>query len=266
MTPAYCRMFLDARRILGLSEWDLAQRLATDVGTIRALEQGQLAALPPWSETSRVVTAYLSGLGMDPRPVLHSLAHDLAAVGSTQSKTDTRSVTAGRTRSRGETEPSKRRADVPAAAPQASWTFARAWIGKFGNAPASASRSAQSAIAAGRRAAVRVGGRFGARRDRRDEDEVGDGGFSRHGARWMGRSALVAVACLALAAVATKTSLASSVITAAAAPLPAPVTRAFGKVADFVRMQLAPVRDGLRWIEVEDPRSRRGDKLQTARR
>jgi hypothetical protein len=37
-------------------------------------------------------------------------------------------------------------------------------------------------------------------------------------------------------------------------------------VAEQVRVHLAPVREGLRWIEVEDPRSRRGDKLQTARR
>jgi hypothetical protein len=28
--------------------------------------------------------------------------------------------------------------------------------------------------------------------------------------------------------------------------------------------QWAPVREGLRWIEVDDPRQRRGDKLQTS--
>jgi hypothetical protein len=34
---------------------------------------------------------------------------------------------------------------------------------------------------------------------------------------------------------------------------------------EFVLVQMAPQRDGLRWIEVADPRSRRGDKLQIAR-
>jgi hypothetical protein len=28
-------------------------------------------------------------------------------------------------------------------------------------------------------------------------------------------------------------------------------------------LQLAPVRDGMRWIDVRDPRSRRSDKLRT---
>ena len=35
---------------------------------------------------------------------------------------------------------------------------------------------------------------------------------------------------------------------------------------EFFLVQMAPEREGLRWIEVADPRSRRGDKLQIARR
>jgi hypothetical protein len=34
---------------------------------------------------------------------------------------------------------------------------------------------------------------------------------------------------------------------------------------DYLLHRAAPVREGLRWIEVDDPRSRRGDKLATKR-
>lgn len=265
MTPAYSRMFLDARRILGLSEQDLAQRLATDVGTIRALESGQLAALPPWSETARVVTVYLSGLGMDPRPVLHSLAHDLAAV------TPVRATAAPRTAPYPHADAKRRPVERPADEKPIVKAAAAAWIGRFGRAPAAAHRAAKSAMAAGRNAARRAGGqvarRTGGKFGDRSRAQVREGGWlaSRRG-RWSKRAALGAVVCFALAAAVAQSTFAGSVMTAATTPLPATVTRALGKVADLVRAQLAPVRDGLRWIEVEDPRSRRGDKLQTARR
>lgn len=42
-----------------------------------------------------------------------------------------------------------------------------------------------------------------------------------------------------------------------------PVRQVAGSLGDFFSVQFAPVQDGLRHIEVRDPRSRRGDKLQT---
>ncbi len=264
MTPAYCRMFLDARRILGLSERDLAQRLATDIGTIRALESGQLAALPPWPETSRVVTAYLAGLGMDPRPVLHSLAQDLAAVTPMQ-------ATATPTAAPYTHADAMRRPDERPADKKPGVKAAAAAGGRLGRAPAAAHRAAKSAMAAGRNVVRRAGGQVARRAGGEFGNQVRDqirvvGWFASRRGRWSKRTAFGAVVCFALAAAVAQSTFAGSVMTAATAPLPATVTRALGKMADLVRTQLAPVRDGLRWIEVEDPRSRRGDKLQTARR
>lgn len=48
--------------------------------------------------------------------------------------------------------------------------------------------------------------------------------------------------------------------------LPGPAASFMRSASDSVLTLFAPKREGLRWIEVEDPRSRRGDKLQTARR
>ena len=55
----------------------------------------------------------------------------------------------------------------------------------------------------------------------------------------------------------------TSVLEAAVARLPPPMKRLVRGAQNYVIVQLAPVRDGLRWIDVPDPRSRRGDKLPT---
>ena len=43
-----------------------------------------------------------------------------------------------------------------------------------------------------------------------------------------------------------------------------PFSSAVGRVSVYFQEHFAPVQDGLRWIEVSDPRSRRTDKLQIA--
>jgi transcriptional regulator with XRE-family HTH domain len=56
----------------------------------------------------------------------------------------------------------------------------------------------------------------------------------------------------------------TAVLEAAVAKLPPSVARIVRGAQNYVIVQMAPVKDGLRWIDVPDPRSRRGDKLQTA--
>jgi transcriptional regulator with XRE-family HTH domain len=63
-------LFRDLRLASNLSEPELAQRLDTHVETVQALEQGTLYALPPWPETSRIITAYGTLLALDVRPLL----------------------------------------------------------------------------------------------------------------------------------------------------------------------------------------------------
>jgi hypothetical protein len=55
----------------------------------------------------------------------------------------------------------------------------------------------------------------------------------------------------------------TSVLEAAVAKLPPSVARIVRGAQDYVTLQLAPIRDGMRWIDVRDPRSRRSDKLRT---
>jgi hypothetical protein len=55
----------------------------------------------------------------------------------------------------------------------------------------------------------------------------------------------------------------TSVLEAAVSNLPSPVARIVRGAQNFIIVQMAPVRDGLRWIDVPDPRTRRADKLPT---
>lgn len=54
----------------------------------------------------------------------------------------------------------------------------------------------------------------------------------------------------------------TSALQAAFNHVPRPVARMAQDVRQFFQEQFAPVREGLRWIEVDDPRRRRGDKLR----
>ncbi len=58
----------------------------------------------------------------------------------------------------------------------------------------------------------------------------------------------------------------TALLQASVSSLPQPLARVFRSTQDYMLYRLAPVRDGLRWIEVDDPRSRRGDKLRVVAR
>lgn len=66
-------LFRDLRSASGISEAELAARLATRVEVVQALEQGALYALPPWAETCRVVNGYGAMLNLDVRPLLRRI-------------------------------------------------------------------------------------------------------------------------------------------------------------------------------------------------
>lgn len=66
-------IFREMRRASGVTEEQIAGRLATSVATIEALESGALSELPEWGELKRIVTTYAAQLGLDSRPILRRL-------------------------------------------------------------------------------------------------------------------------------------------------------------------------------------------------
>jgi hypothetical protein len=55
----------------------------------------------------------------------------------------------------------------------------------------------------------------------------------------------------------------TAALEAAVSQLPPSMRRIVRGAQNYVIVSLAPVRDGLRWIDVADPRTRRSNKLQT---
>lgn len=87
---------------------------------------------------------------------------------------------------------------------------------------------------------------------------------ARFGFSGMSRPTALIVAVAAMGLVLTGLVVQSTVLQAAVTSLPSPVVRLVRGAHNYMLIHLSPTRDGLRWIEVEDPRSRRTDKLQPA--
>jgi hypothetical protein len=68
------RFFADLRRSLGITQHQAAAQLLTHPEVIDALENGLIAHLPPWPETTRIVMAYAGWARVDGRPALAAIA------------------------------------------------------------------------------------------------------------------------------------------------------------------------------------------------
>jgi hypothetical protein len=210
-------LFRDLRRALKFSLPELALRLGTQLEVVTALEKGEMARLPPWPETVRVVTAFTALAAIDPRPVLAIMRRQIDAL-----------------------EAASRR--KPAARSSRS--------GAIAGRMASALRSARPWRGA---PAVEV-----------------SGGESDSGADWrrnFGTLARVAIfALLTLALAMSAYYVQGGRVAISLATVSPSLSRLVQRVHEYVVWQTAPTRDGLKWIDVDDPRARRADKLETIRR
>ena len=221
------RLLGGVRAALGYSEIELAMRLGTAPRVVFALENGWLEALPPRAETRRVVEAWVAAAGLDPRPALEALGQAMRATGGPGC------------------EPAEARL------PGHGGTSRQGLVHRPGTASNPAAIAARSTV---------------------DEAELAAAapqppGFARllrlelPASRWV-RLAALAVAAAGLWTATTQTA----VVAAAVATLPAPAERAVRSISDFIAVRFAPQREGHRWISVDDPRTRRGDKLRIGRR
>ncbi len=233
-------LFAELRHALGLTRHDLAARLATSGAVIEALESGDERGLPPWPETVRIVSLYLGLAGIDARPVLNVIEAQRRAAEAPRLAPPTSAVAA----------------PVRAAAPPGRNALVRVAAAPPRPVPAVPASRAEEAETGGlvsRLAAAAARVRAGAR------GRV-DAARGLLGGRAMRRSLAALGAAAALALLAWSSMLQTAVVKLAPA-----VAGAMRYGYEFVLVQVAPQRDGLRWIEVADPRSRRGDKLQIAR-
>lgn len=197
------RFFVDLRRTIGANAVQAAQQLNASPQVIAALESGDVAALPPWPQTQRLVMGYAAWAGIDGRPVLNALA--LLIKDAAQ---------------RRETE-----------------------------------RQA---------AQVRPGISASSERLRQIQMALSEG------ARWIPKEALSQARerpvrtfyALSMPLALLFLTLNPQWRTAVAGAL-RPFSGVTVHIADYWAVTFAPRREGLRWIEISDPRRRRADRLST---
>lgn len=282
---AVSQLLAGVRRSLGLEVAELAARIAASPTLIVAMEQGRFAELPPWPETARIVTHWIGLAGIDPRPALSELSGLLAqpaarppAHGSAQMLPNGPAPSSARARPLATAPPSPAPPDDTDARIAAVARVlgnrnrgASGWAGSqaFSSdaAPPVMPASGEPAVTAGidirhRLARLAPSPRVAIERVRsflkrdRAEHQTGDVALGRIPAWRFGVAGIALLVTLWAAAINT------SVVAAAVSVLPAPAGRVVRSFSDFVAEYFAPVREGHRWIDVGDPRSRRADKLR----
>ena len=257
-------LFRRIRQMAGLSLLQLAHRLHTTAAVIDALERGDVERLPPWPETVVVVSGFTALAGVDPRPVLAAIHEGLNV-----KIVDASPIPAAGRRARPErpmpfaqnVAPSMRSAPK-ASAPRASSprTSGRAEVA---SRPAAGLRQSISG-AASRAQALTV---KMALTTKMAPLAARASAFAKVSSLKRPLRMPVVLSLAVTVPLALIVSFGSGgSLQAAVSVLPAPLSLAVRKVEDYVLRTRAVEKNGMMWIEVDDPRSRKTGKLPSPRR
>lgn len=268
------QLFAGLRAVLNLTLEGAADLLATEPKVISALETGRLDALPPWPETQRLVEAYTGLAGCDPAPVLAVLRPEIDRLEGNQSIAPQVYDDAGITAPQVYRDP---HGDVPVYREIAPTAVVR----HQGATDLTLSSQMQPA---GPRWRKGRGGRpvpIGSQHDGSDADARPRKQYTLrlptklpNLTRALARILSVAAASRGVRLGLIGSGLALALLLALCQPrlvhlvssrLPDPMARGLRSVHDYLLIRFAPEREGLRWIEVSDPRARRTDKLHNVR-
>lgn len=238
-------LFRELRRVQGLSLSEVAQMLDTRLEVIAALEMGNVKGLPAWHDTVRIVTQYALIARFDAAPVLSLIRRGLdqgraAAPAPLPHK------------KRHEKQP-ERRSQPSQGEPSEGWVvFKAAFIQPLSDAASSIAR----AFTPGNAEPIV------------DAADIVDAAYEepstpRFGGMRLNRRKTAGLVAALFIIVAYFTQ--GSTLQASLATLQPPIVRLMRGAQDYLLHRAAPVREGLRWIEVEDPRSRRADRLPPKR-
>ncbi|MCU0954576.1 MAG: hypothetical protein MUC37_08185 [Hyphomicrobium sp.] len=229
-TPAdaeTARFFLELRRYLRLSTAEVAHRIGTHPDIIAALESGRIDRLPVWSETARIVTSYIGMARLDPRPALERLSVLMRV-----------SVTAGPHLHHTAATPARSAAASPvsrivsrlsdAAARAKSGSGWSEWLTEW-------------------------------------KQHIGNPAKALAEVRLPARAPVRRVLAAAFALVIVASVAPSGVLQASVGGIAQPISGLWRKLSGEGSAVRVIIRDGLKWIEADDPRERRSDKLPSRR-
>lgn len=226
--PEIAHLFSELRRYLGQPVPQIAHHIATHPNIIVALEAGRIDLLPGWSETARVVTAYIGLAHLDPRPALERLALLMGIA-----------INAA---------PQMQRPAAPVPIHDEAATPVARILGRFADAAARArEQAAEPGVLAEWSAHLK---------------ETANGLAT---SVWAARAPVRWVIAGALALIVIGSATPSGVLQASVGGISQPISGLWRKISGQAGEVRIIIRDGLKWIEADDPRERRSDKLPSRR-
>ncbi len=230
-------VFIQLRQYLQISLHQAAALLNTDPDVIAALETGATRDLPAWPETNRIVCAYASLANIDPAPVLRCLE------GHCRLSPERPTVQV-----------------IPAVKNFGRWYSRAGLVGRPRAKQIPSYRRSEFLTAGMRSAPLPLVLPEQPEPDAFDEpDEPVRSWFSRLPGRSVVWRATIVASLLAALGFGSQ----QGVREAAVGKLPTPVAQLARDTEDMVLVRMSSRFEGMPWINVADPRSRRGDKLRT---
>ena len=260
------QIFIQMRTLMGLSLWDMARAVGGEPPVVANLEAGAISALPPWPELTRLIDAYAGLTGIDPQPITARFVramggvHPLAAAPVQGRMLNNLAPPANAMRP-GYPASSYNGREAPYAGPAAQASGQHITQPAAPRPAVTQRRLSQSPALAAPAEIVETTTRPVSFRVRRAAVSMGRG-IGRGVGRALRQWSLVLIVLVALPAVfAITCRLAPGVVYAAISSLPGPVYRPLRLGVDHAVALVAPVRDGLTWIDVGDPQIRKGERL-----
>ena len=243
------QFFIDLRRTLRLTLPQAAEYLQVRPEVIEALETGYVEHLPEWQDTSAIVMTYTSMAGINGRPALNAIGSLIAYFSSVAPARQPSISERLQEQALLQYQPQQPFPQVqtfqprpkPAGLPGRSHAVAQA-VPREHSQPSRAAR-------------IQAAGNF-----------MRAGSAIANGARRLPQEALNQVRRRPQRALYALSLPLGFLLLMMHSSIFETVSRPFGSavrwVSSYFQEHYGPVRDGLRYIEVDDPRSRRGDKLR----
>lgn len=263
-------VFRQMRAIVGLSEAEMARRIGTNLSTVLDFEAGAVHALPAWPEIVRIVDRYAELSEIDPSPILSRLLTLIPAsaptqpvpiqpIGPSASKPTARKLAPPITIA---AKPTVRQALppgpslVPSAPPATLVTRIESTVQ---NEPGSTELPPGfDGRAREREATARTARQQAAAGDTHEQGRAVAAARRRRRTR---RTIALTLPIVAVAGLFVAMLMAPRPFYGLARLLPAPIDMPVRGMVDLAVTQTAPMREGLRWIEMDDPRIRKGDRI-----
>jgi hypothetical protein len=250
------RFFIDLRQALRLTVPQAAHYLAVRPEFIEALETGQVEYLPAWSETSAIIMTYTSMADVNGRPVLNAvgtLLTHLSVPAAPAAEPHVQHRPAMQPQFYDEPHPLVHQQQWPQQAlprpvqqPQPQRSFPVRPMPQ--QMDVSEPDVAQSRLAASSRNLLKAGSAIANGARRLPQEAI-------NSVRARPQRALYALSLpLGLLLILMHSSI--------FATISKPFSLTVQWVSSYMQEHYGPVRDGMRYIEVDDPRTRRADKLQ----